>query len=82
MENSTLGKLFPFSIWKYVNPVTDTIHDEFSNGYIPIYVKDIKYLDPDNDPFYLVYASPTFYSQMPGSVTSVLIYKVNPDYQP
>jgi len=81
-ENSTLGKLIPFSIWKYVEPNTDVIYDEYNNGYIPIYVKDIKYLDPEKDPFYLVYASPTFYSQIPGPVTSVLIYKINPDYQP
>ena len=81
-ENSTLGKLIPFSIWKYVDPNTDVIYDEFSNGFIPVYVKDIKYLDPEKDPFYLVYASPTFYSQLPGAVTAVLIYKVNPDYQP
>ena len=81
-ENSTLGKLIPFSIWKYVDPDTDVIHDEFSHGFIPIYVKDIKYLDPEKDPFYLVYASPTFYSQIPGPLTSVLIYKINPDYQP
>ena len=82
MENSTLGKMIPFSIWNYVDPVTDMIHEEYRPGFIPIYVKDIKYLDPDKDPFYLVYASPTFYSQIPGPTTSVLIYKINPDYQP
>jgi dolichyl-diphosphooligosaccharide---protein glycosyltransferase len=80
MENSTLGKLMPFSIYKYVEPGTDKIYDEYRHGFIPIYFKDIKYLDSENDPFYLVYASPTFYSDIPGPMTSVLIYKINPDY--
>jgi dolichyl-diphosphooligosaccharide--protein glycosyltransferase len=82
MENSTLGKLMPFSIYKYVEPGTDRIYDEYRHGFIPIYLKDIKYLDPENDPFYLVYASPTFYSDIPGPMTSVLIYKINSDYKP
>ena len=82
MENSTLGKLMPFSIFKYVEFETDLLFDEYKPGLIPIYYKDVKYVDPENDPFYLVYASPTFYSQIPGAMTSVLIYKINPDYQP
>ena len=82
MENSTLGKLMPFSIYKYVEFETDLLYDTYKPGTIPIYYKDVKYVDPQNDPFYLVYASPTFYSQIPGPMTSVLIYKINPDYQP
>ena len=80
MENSTLGKLIPYSIYRYVDPNTDLIHDEYRHGFLPIYFKDVKYLDPENDPFYLVYASPSFYSNIQGPVTSVLIYKINPDY--
>ncbi|MDC0159488.1 hypothetical protein OAJ55_02250 [Candidatus Nitrosopelagicus sp.] len=82
MENSTLGKLMPFSIYKYVEFETDLLYDTYKPGTIPIYYKDVKYVDPQNDPFYLVYASPTFYSQIPGPMTSVLIYKINTDYQP
>jgi len=82
MENSTLGKLMPFSIYKYVDFETDILYDEYRLGAIPVYYKDVKFVDPQNDPFYLVYASPTFYSQIPGPMTSVLIYKINPDYQP
>ena len=82
MENSTLGKLIPFSIYKYVEVNTGNVFDEYRYGLVPIYVQDVKYVDPENDPFYLVYASPTFYSQIPGAMTSVLIYKINPDYQP
>ncbi len=80
MENSTLGKLIPFSIIKYAEPNTGRTFDKFSNGLIPIYVNDFKLSDPDNDPYILVYASPTFTSQQPGIVSAVLIYKINPDY--
>ena len=82
MENSTLGKLIPFSIFKYVEPVTDRVFEEYRDGLIPIFYKDVKYVDIENDPFYLVYASPSFYSQDSGPMTSVLIYKINPDYVP
>jgi hypothetical protein len=84
IENSTLGKLIPFSVYKYVQFGTNTNipFDEYRPGTMAIYYKDVKYVDPDNDPFYLVYASPSFYSEIPGPMTSVLIYKINPDYNP
>ena len=82
MEHSTLGKLTPFSIYKYVEPETTRTFDKYQFGLVPVYYKDIKYIDPENDPFYLVYASPSFYSEIPGPMTSVLIYKINPNYQP
>ena len=84
MENSTLGKLIPFSVYKYVQFGTNINipFDEYRPGTMAIYYKDVKYVDPDNDPFYLVYASPSFYSEIPGPMTSVLIYKINPDYNP
>tara|TARA_B100000029_G_scaffold278921_1_gene273233 strand:+ start:193 stop:2481 length:2289 start_codon:yes stop_codon:yes gene_type:complete len=82
MENSTLGKLIPFSIFKYVEPNTGRTFDQYQYGLIPVYVKHVKYSDSENDPFYLVYASPSFYSDIPGAMTTVLIYKINPDYTP
>ena len=83
-ENSTLGKLIPFSVYKYVEFGTNLNipYDEYRPGTIPIHYKDVKYVDPENDPFYLVYASPSFYSEIPGPMTSILIYKINPDYNP
>ena len=56
MENSTLGKLMPFSIYKYVEFETDLLYDTYKPGTVPIYYKDVKYVDPQNDPFFLVYA--------------------------
>ena len=82
MENSTLGKLIPFSIVKFVEPNTGQAFDQYQIGFIPVYAKHIKYLDAENDPFYLVYASPSFYSEIPGPMSTVLIYKINPDYTP
>ncbi|MDC0063674.1 hypothetical protein OAJ67_01600 [Candidatus Nitrosopelagicus sp.] len=82
MENSTLGMLTPFSIFKYVDPSSGRAFDVYQNGLIPVYVNDIKFQDPDNDPYYLVYASPSFYSQQQGPMTAVFIYKINHDYNP
>ena len=80
MEKSTLGMLTPFSIFKYVEPNTGRTFDEYQSGLIPVYVHDLKLKDPENDPFYLVYASPSFYNQTEGAMSAVLIYKINHDY--
>ena len=82
MENTTLGMLTPYSIFKYVEPGTGRTFDQFQNGLIPVYVNDLKFKDPENDPFYLVYASPSYYGQEPGPMHAVLIYKINHDYIP
>jgi len=82
MENTALGMLTPFSIYKYVEIGTGRTFDQYQNGLIPVYVNDLKFKDPETDPFYLVYASPSFYSQNPGEMSAVLIYKINHDYNP
>ena len=82
MEKSTLGLLTPFSIFTYVEPNTGRTFDKYQNGFIPVYMNDLKFKDPEIDPFYLVYASPSFYSQQPGPMSTVLIYKINHDYIP
>jgi len=82
MKNSTLGQLMPYSIIKYVEPNTGRTFDQYQNGLIPVYVNDLKFDDPENDPFILVYASPSYYSQQPETMNVILIYKINPDYQP
>ena len=80
MENTTLGMLTPFSIFKYVEIGTGRTFDEYQSGFVPVYVNNLKFSDPENDPFYLVYASPSFYSQQPGPMSAVLVYKINHDY--
>ncbi len=81
LNESTLGQLIPFSIVKFVEPNTGRTFDQYQNGLIPVYVNDFKFNDPENDPFILVYASPSFYNNQPGIMSAVLIYKINPDYQ-
>ena len=80
MKNSALGMLTPFSIFKYVEPNTGRTFDQYQNGLIPVYVNHLKFKDSEKDPFYLVYASPSYYSQTEGSMSAVLIYKINHDY--
>ena len=82
MEKSTLGLLTPFSIFKYVEPNTGRTFDDYYSGFIPVYANDLKLKDPETDPFYLVYASPSFYSKQPGAMSAVLVYKINHDYNP
>ena len=81
LNETTLGQLMPFQIVTYVNPETDRTHDYFQNGFVGIYTTNIKMSDPVNDPFYLVYASPSFYSEIPTQQNMVLIYKINHDYE-
>ncbi len=82
MENTTLGMLTPFTIFKYVEPNTGRTFDKYQNSLIPVYINDLKFKDPENDPFYLVYASPSYYSQEQGPMHAVFIYKINHDYNP
>tara|TARA_Y100000590_G_scaffold37660_1_gene40548 strand:+ start:870 stop:3155 length:2286 start_codon:yes stop_codon:yes gene_type:complete len=82
MENSTLGNLIPFTIYKYVEPNTGRTFDNYSDGLIPVYIPTMKFTDPENDPFFLVYASPSYYSQESGPMSAILIYKINSNYSP
>jgi len=80
MENSTLGVLTPFSIYKYVQPNTGKTFDDYQIGLIPVYKHDLKLKDHETDPYYLVYASPSYYSQETGPMSAVFVYKINHDY--
>jgi dolichyl-diphosphooligosaccharide--protein glycosyltransferase len=78
---STLGKLIPFDNLAFVDPNTDMTHNNYKPGSVGIFGKNIKYSDPESDPFYLVYASSDFYSDVPGTKIMVFVYKINPNYQ-
>ena len=78
---STLGKLIPFELLAFVDPDTDLTHKNYKYGSVGVYGKKIQYSDPENDPFYLVYASSDFYSEFPGQKIMVFVYKINPNYQ-
>ena len=78
-ENTLLGNLIPFSILSYIDPKTMEQYPSYRNGLTAMYVKDIKFQDP-NGPFMLVYASPSFSEIDSGGFNTVLIYKINHDF--
>jgi len=78
-ENTLLGKLIPFTVITYIDPATNLQFDSYREGSYPIYMKDIKFKDPD-DPFTLVYSSSSFNEEREGPMSTILIYKVNHDY--
>ena len=78
-ENTLFGNLIPFSIFSYFDPETMEQYFSYRNGLTALYVKDIKFQDP-NGPFMLVYASPSFSETDGGALQTVLIYKVNHDF--
>jgi len=82
--NETLiGKLIPFTPVLYVDPNNAELQsDTFKEGYIAIYVRDIKYPSDEQGPFQLVYVSPSFEMDNPGKLTGPMIYKINKDYNP
>tara|TARA_B100000029_G_scaffold386264_1_gene382068 strand:+ start:818 stop:3064 length:2247 start_codon:yes stop_codon:yes gene_type:complete len=81
-QKTTLGQLIPFEIVAYFDLQTSMIYEFYDDRFIPIYQKKVKLNDSENDPFYLVYASPGYYSDVPGQKNIILIYKINPNYQP
>ena len=82
--NETLfAKLIPFTPLLYVDPADTRIQSEtFKPGYIPIYVKDVKFPSDGQGPFQLVYVSPSFERDDVGPLVGPLIYKVNKEYNP
>ena len=77
--NHTLfGKLIPFQIVGYYNPTSGEQYSTFVHGTLPIYEKNIKF-DTD-DPFELVYSSPSFETNPGQPLIGVFIYKINYEY--
>ncbi len=82
--NETLfAKLIPFTPVLYVDPDNPERQSEtFKPGYVPIYLKDIKFPPDGQGPFQLVYVSPSFERDEVGPLTGPLIYKINKEYNP
>ncbi|NWJ68069.1 hypothetical protein HX834_01765 [Marine Group I thaumarchaeote] len=82
--NETLfAKLIPFTPVLYVDPDNVELQSEtFKPGYVPIYVKDIKFPPDGQGPFQLVYVSPSFERDDGGPLAGPLIYKINKEYNP
>ena len=79
-DETLLGKLIPFSPVVYIDPINQTESRTYQPGYVPIYVKDIKFPSNSDGPFKLVYSSPTFNRTDAGPMISILIYEINKDY--
>lgn len=81
-NETTLGKMIPFTPLAYVNLQTNQQSSIFQPGFTPIYVKDIKFPVDQEGPLKLVYTSPSFDVETGGHVIGVFIYEVNKDYVP
>jgi dolichyl-diphosphooligosaccharide--protein glycosyltransferase len=81
-QNTLLGKMFPFTPMTYFDPNTHTESPTYTTGYTAIYSKTIKYPENGNGPLRLVYSSSSLNRTDSGVFSGVLIYQVNPDYNP
>jgi dolichyl-diphosphooligosaccharide---protein glycosyltransferase len=81
-NETLLGKIIPFNTITYYNSQLQLDSQTYEPGFIPLSVKEIKYNDSKTDPLWLVYASPSFYDEKPGSVTGVFVYQINKNYIP
>ena len=78
-NETLLGKLIPFKLVGYYDVDTELSYDIWSPGRLPVSVLDIKY-DSDEDPFQLVYTSPSFNEKLNKPFTTVFVYKINHNY--
>ena len=78
-NNTLLGKLIPFEIVGYVDPISGQQFSEFLPGTIGVYKKNIKF--DENDSFRLVYSSGSFDADYNQQMISVFVYEINPDYK-
>jgi len=86
-NNTLLGKLIPFTPISYAsfgNGMLTNIQPEYSSGTIALNLKDIKYpINGTSDqPYKLVYASPSFENDNEDIVFGVFLYQVNKNYKP
>ena len=79
-NETLLGKLIPYSVLGYVDPTTNQDYYTYVPNTIGVYKKEIKF--SENDPFNLVYASPSFYNEQSGPVMGVFVYEINKNYIP
>jgi len=81
-NETLLGKMIPFTPVVYYNLQTNQHSTTFQPGFIPVYVKDVKFSDVENDPFLLVYSSPSFNAEKGEQMIGIFIYEINKDYIP
>ena len=82
-NDTLLGSLIPLTPILYVNPDNPEISSEtYKEGYVGIYIKDIKFPFGGKGPFELVYAPLSYDRTDAGPMVGPVIYKINKDYNP
>ena len=74
--------MIPFSPITFIHPQTNEQSSVYQPGFIPIYTKEIKFPENENQPLRLVYTSPSFDVEKNGYVIGIFVYEVNKDYVP
>jgi dolichyl-diphosphooligosaccharide---protein glycosyltransferase len=81
-NDTILGKMHPFSLVGYVHPANEILSPTYVSGYIPVYMKDVKYPSDGNGPLRLVYSSSSFNEEKIGPMLGIFVYEINKDYVP
>jgi len=81
-NETLLGKMIPFSPLVYGNFQTNQQSFSYQPGLTAVYVKDIKFLNHQDEPLKLVYSSPSFDAKKGESMIGIFIYEINKDYVP
>jgi dolichyl-diphosphooligosaccharide--protein glycosyltransferase len=79
-NETLLGKMIPYNTLLYYNEASQESSTIFQNGFVPISVLDINYLDDGNYPFKLVHTSPSFTNKNIDRFSAVLVYEINKNY--
>lgn len=81
-QNTLLGQMFPFTPVAYYDPTTHSQSQTYQNGYTAIYAANMKYPENGTGALQLAYESSSIQRSDSGVFSGVLIYKVNPNYNP
>ena len=79
-NETLLGQMTPFKLLGYYNLETNQQSLSYIPGFTGLYTKETKF--SENDPFMLVYSSPSFEVEKGGYVIGVFVYEVNEYYVP
>jgi dolichyl-diphosphooligosaccharide--protein glycosyltransferase len=79
-NETMLGKMIPYNTLVFYNEKSQISSEIFQNGFIPISILEINYLDDGNYPFKLVHTSPSFTNKNIDRFSAVFVYEVNKNY--
>jgi len=79
-DETTLGKMIPYDTLFYYDEKSQKSSEIFQNGFVPISILEIDYLNDSNYPFKLVHTSPSFTNKNIDRFSAVFVYEVNENY--